>query len=332
MTTSVRSIRNQYHGINAHLHSYWQSMGGWHSFHGNHIADLLRALRAALLPMGYTADLETSLQVRRLDQPLDDPESDVTIFDPHPVRPFLPASQNIADANLLVLPVSEVLQEPPLSENEFAAIAIYQLVHRGRNQGAPVAWVELLSPANKGGSQDAITYREKRSHLIHSGVVFVELDYLHESGSTLGRLANYFVRRRQSAKADAHPYRIAVIDPRPNFDEGKAYIAEFDVDQPIPTVTIPLNGDDLLAFNFDRPYQKTYIETLYGLELVDYSQLPQHFDRYSPADQARIANRMVVVLHAERDGVDLESGPLPVGTLPLTEALAAIELYQTKGT
>lgn len=68
MRAAVRSIRNQYHGISAHLHSYWQSRGGWHSFHGNHIADLLRALRAALLPMGYTADLESSFQVRRLVQ------------------------------------------------------------------------------------------------------------------------------------------------------------------------------------------------------------------------------------------------------------------------
>jgi hypothetical protein len=144
----------------------------------------------------------------------------------------------------------------------------------------------------------------------------------------LGRLVNYFVRRRQSAKADAHPYRIAVIDPRPNFDEGKAYIAEFDVDQPIPTVTIPLNGDDLVAFPFDQPYQKTYTETLYGLELVDYSQLPQHFDRYSPADQARIANRMVAVLQAARDGVDLETGPFPISALSLTAALTIIEAHK----
>jgi hypothetical protein len=310
MTTNVRSIRNQYHGINAHLHSYWQSLGGWHSFHGNHIADLLRALRAALLPMGYTANFEASLQVRHRQ--------------PHKER--ITVNTNLSQS------LPEIEGEAPFSAKRFMAIAIYKAAHRGRDQGTPVAWVELLSPANKGGSQDAITYREKRSHLIHSGLVFVELDYLHESGSTLGRLANYFVRRRQPAKADAHPYRIAVIDPRPTFDEGKAYIAEFDVDQAIPTVTIPLNSDDVLPFNFDRPYQKTYTETLYGLELVDYRQLPQHFDRYSPADQARIANRMVAVLQAARDGVDLESGPLPVGTLPLTEALAAIELYQTKGT
>ena len=323
MTTGVRSIRNQYRGINAHLHSYWQS------FHGNHIADLLRALRAVLLPMGYTADLESSLQVRRLDRTIDEPESDVTIFDSHPVRPLLPITQRISTPDLLVLPVPEALQEPPLSEREFMAIAIYKLVHRGRDQGTPVAWIELLSPSNKGGSQDAAIYREKRSQLIHSGLVFVELDYLHESGSTLGRLATYRVRRRQAAETDAHPYRIAIIDPRPNFDEGKAYIAEFNVDEPIPTLTIPLNENDTLSFNFDQPYQKTYTETLYGLELVDYSQLPQHFDRYSPADQARIANRMLAVFQAVRDGVDLESEPLPVGSLPLAEALATMGLPES---
>ena len=329
MGAAVRSIRNQYYGINAHLHSYWQSKGGWHSFHGNHIADLLRALRAALLPMGYTADLESSLQVRRLDRIVDEPESDVTIFDPHPVRPLLPSQQAATGIDVLVLSVPEVLQEPPLSEDEFMAIAIYQLVHRGRDQGTPVAWVELLSPANKGGSQDAILYREKRSHLIHSGLVFVELDYLHESGATWGRLANYRVRRRQSAEANAHPYRIAVLDPRPTFDEGKAYIAEFNVDEPIPVVTIPLNGEDALLFDFNQPYQKTYTETLYGLELVDYSQLPYHFDRYSPADQTRIANRMVAVLQAAQAGVDLESGPFLVGTLPLAEALASVETLKS---
>lgn len=105
--------------------------------------------------------------------------------------------------------------------------------------------------------------------------------------------------------------------------------AEFNVDQAIPALTIPLNGDDALAFNFDQPYQKTYTETLYGLELVDYRQLPQHFDRYSPTDQARIANRIVAVLQAAQAGVDLESGPFLVGTLPLAEALASVETLKS---
>ncbi|HEY8602006.1 MAG TPA: hypothetical protein VIL85_26505 [Thermomicrobiales bacterium] len=57
------SARNQYVGINPHLHSYWQGRGGWSRFHTNHIADLLRALRPLLLPRGYDADIEPSLQI-----------------------------------------------------------------------------------------------------------------------------------------------------------------------------------------------------------------------------------------------------------------------------
>jgi hypothetical protein len=37
---------------------------------------------------------------------------------------------------------------------------------------------------------------------------------------------------------------------------------------------------------------------------------------------------MVAVLQAVRDGVDLESGPFPVGALSLTEALAIIEAHK----
>jgi hypothetical protein len=63
---------------------------------------------------------------------------------------------------------------------------------------------------------------------------------------------------------------------------------------------------------------------VYGLESVDYRQLPPHFDRYSPADQARIAARMVAVLRAARAGADLEAAPLPVEDIPLEMALAEI--------
>lgn len=117
-----------------------------------------------------------------------------------------------------------------------------------------------------------------------------------------------------------------MIDPRPTFAEGKAYIAEFDVDEIMPTVTIPLNGADQLRFDFNAPYQKTFTETLYGLELVDYQQLPLRFERYSPADQVRIANRMVAVVRAAQRGVDLETGPFAVDSVALAEAFATLDI------
>ncbi len=55
MMKPVRSIKNQYRGINAHLHSFWQARHKWNRFHNVHIAHLVGLLKAQLLPMGYTA-------------------------------------------------------------------------------------------------------------------------------------------------------------------------------------------------------------------------------------------------------------------------------------
>ncbi|MCE7982076.1 MAG: hypothetical protein DYG89_12845 [Caldilinea sp. CFX5] len=120
---------------------------------------------------------------------------------------------------------------------------------------------------------------------------------------------------------------IVVLDPRPDLQNGKVYLAEFDVDAPIPTVLIPLNGADLLRFDFGASYRKTFEEELYGLEFVDYRELPQRFQRYQPADQARIAARMIAVLAARQDGVDLETGPFAAKAMPLDVALATVAAW-----
>jgi hypothetical protein len=307
----IRSRVNQYRGINAHLHSYFQSEGGWDAFHTKQIVYLTNALKAQLLPMGYTAEAEQSLQIRRLGEPDGKPESDVTIYDTDPSRVSSGRASNIQKgaSNAVRLP-DMVRAEEEISP--YNAVAIYRFESKRTQGGEPVAWIELLSPSNKPGGRDASIYRDRRFKLLQSGLVFVELDYLHESPSTFDNIAPY----RASANGDslAHPYRIIVIDPRPAFKEGLGYPAEFDVDDPIPTVDIPLTWDDILTFDFDAPYQKTYEDSLYGLErLVDYSQLPMNFDRYSRADQLRIIMRVGTVVKAVNDGVNIEANaPLPI--------------------
>jgi hypothetical protein len=64
---AVRSEHNSYRGVNAHLHSLWQARGGWHEFHSLYLANLYTQIKPRLLEMGYTAALESSVQVRRLD-------------------------------------------------------------------------------------------------------------------------------------------------------------------------------------------------------------------------------------------------------------------------
>ena len=106
-------------------------------------------------------------------------------------------------------------------------------------------------------------------------------------------------------------------------------LVEFGVDEPIPTLAIPLNGSDLLPCDFDLAYQTTF-EAAYLGDLVDYANLPVNFDRYSPADQARIANRMLAVLAAAQAGADLEAGPVHVHALSLEAALSQLAMLQAK--
>lgn len=80
---SLGSVSNQFCGINPLLHNHLQSTGGWDNFHVNHISDLTRFLQRALRPLGYMAQAEQALQIRRHDMPLRTPESDVTVYDPH---------------------------------------------------------------------------------------------------------------------------------------------------------------------------------------------------------------------------------------------------------
>lgn len=93
--------------------------------------------------------------------------------------------------------------------------------------------------------------------------------------------------------------------------------------------SIPLQKGESLNFDFGAPYRKTFEESLYGID-VDYSQLPLNFDRHQIADQNRIAARMVSVLHAAQNDLDLETGPFPVKEMTVEAALAEIEALRTQ--
>ncbi|MEZ4862517.1 MAG: DUF4058 family protein [Caldilineaceae bacterium] len=306
----VCAVKNQYLGVNAHMHSLWQGMGKWNRFHNVHIAQLLMALKAQLLPMGYTAETEESLQIRRLTDSVKLPRADILIGNLDPYRALQP-SAGFTEGQSLAL--ADLIEEDEDLEHPFYAVAIYERLTRPE-LSVPVAWLELLSPSNKGKTFDAHAYRAKRKRLLQSGLVFVELDYLHETPPTFEHLPDYTLNAEGS-----HPYRIVVLDPRPNFRSGRVALHQFDVDSPIPTVEIPLHGADRLRFDFDKVYQKTFAEALYGFDM-DYQQLPVNFTRYSRADRTRIGARLVAVLQAAVDGVDLETGPFATATMTLDEA------------
>jgi hypothetical protein len=314
----VSSVVNQYRGVNAHAHSFWQVERKWNRFHNAFTTELMRAVKAQARLLGYAVNLEDSIQIRRIGDDIKQPKADVIVRDPVAIHRAgtLPAA--IAGAAIATLP--EVLS-PINTEKPYLAVAIRERTDSVED-GPIVAWIELLSPTNKGKGDDAGAYRAKRDLLLSEHVVFVEIDLLHQTPPTLDYFADYSPRK--SHGESAHPYRIIVFDPRPSFSKGLVFAREFDVDEPLPCLIIPLNGGDFLDFDFDVPYQQNFKSSFYG-DTIDYSTLPLKFNSYRPADQARIARRMLSVLRAAAQGQLLEDGPFPLDDMPLEQALAEIE-------
>jgi hypothetical protein len=308
----VRSVRNQYRGVNAHLHSLLQNESGWEGFHTLHIGHLATSLQAKLRTMGYVAEAEESLQIRRGEYG----QADILIYDADPNREQLPSTQILPSVKERTLPLPDLIRVDPEAFKPYWAVSIYEQSEHGE----PVTWIELLSPSNKPRGGHFAEYDDKRRKLLESGIVFVEIDYLHQSPRTLEGLPSYLPRRRSPVDADASAYLIAVIDPRPALLSGEGRIAEFSIDDPLPTMTIPLSGDDKVSFDFGVPYRKTFEEMFYG-DRIDYTALPLRFDTYQEIDQARILSRMLHVMERAARGESLETEPSPLDGLPYDAAL-----------
>lgn len=258
----VHSVKNQYRGINAHLQSYLQyETELWTGFHTFFIADLARFLQKQLVPKGYIADIEISVQIRWYDETIGRPRADVLIIDPEAVRASSSSSPvAIAEAEDITIRALPELVRLPDEELIYRAIAIRRAGESPR--GNPITRIELLSPSNKPGGSAAAAYLDKRLALLRSGIVFVELDFLHESPPTLEDVAMYRPADKGiTTQPGSHPYRIVVIDPRPDVRTGWGRLKEFDVDAPLPEkMTIPLAGKDFIRFDFGALYQRTFEE------------------------------------------------------------------------
>ncbi|MFZ4814356.1 MAG: DUF4058 family protein [Phototrophicaceae bacterium] len=285
---AVRSATNQYRGINAHLHSFFQAHGGWSSFHTSFIAALARDLNR-LLPSGYVVDIEQSLQIREVHpdtgERLRRPEPDLTIFRTPQASAFPPSGATVATLTQTIAATFDLTEEL-----YYRALVIYQLLDSDVLPGQPLTRIELLSPTNKQGA-GAVQYQEKRYGALRSGLALIELDWLHETPPTIHGLPHY------PDAPNSHAYSITVSDPTPTFDDGHAYTYAFDVDQRIPIVEVPLGVGNSISVDFNPVYDDVYAGlAAYSLR-VDYSQPPANMTRYSTLDQKRIQHRMAAVLN-----------------------------------
>ena len=284
----LRSDKNLYPGVNAHLNSFLQSKGGgWESFHARHIADIATLLDQQL-PQQYYAALEKSLQVTEIGFVVEQSSQrrpDVGIY--HDV---IDASERVSSAGMTaptaVFPLAEVLVDP---EDHMMSVGIYR-IDSGEIPGRLVTRIELLSPSNKPGDKSYQTYLVKRFDTLSSGISLIEIDYLHETRPIIPHLAVY-----NRDQPNAHPYYAIVSDTHPEPENGRFEIYGFEVDGEMPTIRVPLADSDDTSFNLGAVYNFSFEATRLLNRVVNYAVEPERMSSYTPADQERIRQRMKTI-------------------------------------
>lgn len=286
----IQSERNLYPGINPHLNSSLQSKpAGWQSFHSIHVTHLFEAIDAAL-PTGYFARSEKTMQINEIIPPvgLRSPGRtvpDVTVFRVGNI----PSGSGSTTLTATPPSRSALIIEQLSTEDYLSGIVIYQ-AGEGDLLGKPVTRIELLSSANKPGGTHHSHYLAKRMETFQSELRLVEIDYLHETPPVLESMPSYPL-----GEVGAFPYWVLVSDPRPTLSKGLTHFYEIGVDTALPIITIPLSGTDVMTLDLGAVYNRTFASSRFFQMIVDYTQEPLHFERYTKADQALIRSRMTAI-------------------------------------
>ncbi len=289
--TNRRLKKNPYRGINAHLHSMAQNPRNsptiWTSIHASYIAYIIQTLNMQL-PINYVARAEQSLQIWTENIDTGDerkrhPRPDVGVFrsDDSEV-PMVSTAQAASAGTIHLIPIRALLMEDEIT---ISSIVIYK-PEDIRYMGEPITRIELLSDSNKIGGTGYKAYLHNRAVALASGTSLIELDYLHQTVSSLPGVPAY------PDEPDSHAYTLTLIDRREEENpEQTARVHGIDVDMSLPTIPIPLAGSENLLFDFEAVYQRTFEGDRWGTS-IDYDLAPINLESYSLTDQLRIRDVM----------------------------------------
>jgi hypothetical protein len=288
----ITLTHNPYRGVNAHLHSRFQSPRGpqWMSFHRSHIALLMIYLNS-VLPRPYRAFSENSLQIQISGGGPDDVVKqrvpDVTIYKGEGE----PSVAQVALAESDRPNWQTVLTEAYPLLDDIPAVVIYRT---DNEPYIPVTRIELLSPSNMSGGIGQEKYETNRLEALHSGLPLVEINYLHEYHPPIRQLPVY------PEDENSFPYRITITDPRLSPPLNAIQSWGFGVDRPFPKLPLPLGGTDRVLVDFTEPYNRTFEGGRWGDD-VDNAQEPERMETYRDDDQAAIRARMAAVVAGEHE-------------------------------
>lgn len=263
-------FQNPFEGINPLLHEILLTQERWQEFRQVFLTQCLMVLCQQLADTHYTVSLEQTVKIQSMYDSMARYRPDLLIKTKTSDLSTPASSLNSATATLAIVDIMD-LHDPepePLS-----------LVIRKAEDDIPVAWIELPSPSNKLPFNGYYQYRIKRQIIVEAGIVFIELDFIHNQSPTF-RYLDY-----SKGEMGAYPFHIAVLIPNPGAEMGVAHVEHFHFMQKIPQLRIPLLGDDTVELNLNDVYQEIYVRGAYAKEIA--RKIPQLIT-YHPADREKI--------------------------------------------
>jgi len=228
------------------MNPYLENPELWSEFGSRMIVAIADALDT-LLSRDYRVAVEKRVYLSQDDERLLIGIPDVAITSSQP-KPPLPTESLIAVAEPLTveLPAVEEVQERYLEIREGST-------------GVVITALELLSPKNKRTGEGRNAYLQKRQQTLSSSTHWIEIDLLR-SGEPMPLVAGI-----------GSLYRI-LISRSP--ERPKAHLYTFGLQQPIPTVPIPLrSGESEPLLELQPLLHQVYDRARFELA-IDYQQPP----------------------------------------------------------
>ncbi|MEM6526678.1 MAG: DUF4058 family protein [Chloroflexota bacterium] len=169
------------------------------------------------------------------------------------------------------------IQEIPLPYREMCP-CIH--IHEVDEWQKPLVWIELLTPNNKPPHAAFEEYAQARRDL-PAEIVFVEIDYIHSQPTTLGAPAY------ADGGEDARPYHVHILDRQCSIEEFHLHY-ESDVMEPLPTIPVPLPGNESVYLDLNLTYNRGF-EEMFNWHFLDYADAADELLGYHAADVEAIA-------------------------------------------
>ena len=242
---------NPFPGMNPWLEAHW---GDVHTSLTTYARDLLQTQ----LPLGLRARVEEYVGVECEDHAVDPSRfvPDVRVIE----QPPLGGNGGVATAVEVEVAVPAIVPRLP----EPQTLHVLHIVDSAAGNRI-VTSIEFLSLANKSSEAGREQYKSKQQKMLDGGVNLVEVDLL--------RGGRWVIAAPMISVPTTHraPYRVCVVRATRQ-DVAEVYRAS--VDEPLPTIAIPLRPDDKdVHLQLQKLLNLAYTNGAYG-EDIDYRNEP----------------------------------------------------------